>query len=369
MVALLLFIPTLYGMPQALFLLAIPAILTRKREWELRSKDGSLFSLVILLGIAALSALNNMIGIGRASGLSDALPFTVLHLVTFFVALNLDDDDLEIIIKLVGAEAVIVLIQFILGVNTFFVSHPDFKKFDDITYIYFIRPMGLSSSSSTVAFKLLCGIALLTARGFRRKHDFPILILMLAALGVNFNRTAIIAVGASLGLLFMVADRRPKIVALKIIFAATAMAVAWKLGLGRIVIDQFSRGRGTIDLSYRDVLWTQSFAHIAENPIFGNGSYKYMTPLYVYNASMEHAHNSFIEMLATHGIPIFSLYILFISKNIRGVNALALLPFIFLSMYQYGIFWGISFADVIFFRILMLPKRIEAADENTLPGR
>ncbi|MDX9826602.1 MAG: O-antigen ligase family protein [Spirochaetia bacterium] len=369
MTALLLFLPTLYKMPQALFLLAIPAILFRRREWELKGSDGSLRNFTILLALALFSTLNNIVGIGKASGFSDAIPFTFLHILTFFIVFNLDEEDFDTLLLLIAAEAAIVILQFTLGMNTFFRGHPDFKKFDSITYIYFIRPMGLSSSSSTVAFKLLCGLAFITLKGFKSKKYILLFALMLIALMANFNRTSIVAVGAMLGLKFLISNKRPLVLALKLISILLLAIVGWKMGLGKIVFDQFSRGMGALDLSYRDVLWGQSFRHIADNLFTGNSSYKYLTPLYAYNASMEHVHNSFIEMLATHGVPIFLLYIPLIALNIKKTNALALLPFLLLSLYQYGIFWGISFTDIVFFWILMFSNRIKDTDAYSIHSR
>ncbi len=134
------------------------------------------------------------------------------------------------------------------------------------------------------------------------------------------------------------------------IFAFVAVFLA--LGGLDIVLDQFFRGRGGVDLSYRDILWKQNFEFISKNLLFGNHSFKYLTLLDEYGF-YEHAHNSFIEMLSTHGLFIFLLYVLLIAVNVKRGNALLVMPFIILSLFQYGIFWGISFLDIIFFKLLI----------------
>ncbi len=124
--------------------------------------------------------------------------------------------------------------------------------------------MGLSSSSSTVAFKLLCGIAFITLKGFKGNKHILFFVLMLIALMVNFNRTSIVAVGAMLGLKFLISNKKPLVVASKLLSILLLAILAWKMGLGEIVFDQFSRGMGALDLSYRDfcgarvsgILWT-----------------------------------------------------------------------------------------------------------------
>jgi len=133
------------------------------------------------------------------------------------------------------------------------------------------------------------------------------------------------------------------------IFAFVAVFLA--LGGLDIVLDQFFRGRGGVDLSYRDILWKQNFEFISKNLLFGNHSFKYLTLLDEYGF-YEHAHNSsskcfppwIIHLLAVRSVDSRECQT---RKRAPGDAFHHSLPF------QYGIFWGISFLDIIFFKLLI----------------
>ena len=93
---------------------------------------------------------------------------------------------------------------------------------------------------------------------------------------------------------------------------------------------------------------------------FGNMSVKLW---YNHEGTLFHAHNSFVETLASNGIFIFLLYMFFVLKNLNRYNAKFVMPILVLSVLQYGIFWGISFLDIVFQYFLL---RVNKANESSL---
>jgi len=352
MLALTIFLPTLDGIPQSAYLLSLFILVFRCNQIELFQWRRGRISFAIILLIIVLGCINNFTGADRIGDAWDVIPFYLLHSLTFLIALCLNKRDLELIILLVAAEAVFVMIEFAMGVNTVFMSHPEFRRISDLQYLYFLRPMGLSSSTSTMAFKLICALILIDYIGRKSAGWRAVRIFLIVAVIVNFNRTSMVALAAYYAAKFVLDKNAPLKFTYKLLAIFAFVAVFLALGGLDIVLDQFFRGRGGVDLSYRDILWKQNFEFISKNLLFGNHSFKYLTLLDEYGF-YEHAHNSFIEMLSTHGLFIFSLYVLLIAVNVKRRNALLVMPFVVLSLFQYGIFWGISFLDIIFFKLLI----------------
>lgn len=242
--------------------------------------------------------------------------------------------------------------EFAMGVNTVFTSNPEFNRLSGLKYLYFLRPMGLSSGTTTMAFKLLCALIMIDYIGRKSVGWKIVRVILIVAVIINFNRTSMVAIACYYAAKFVIDKSDAPKLKYKV-FAILAFVVVLLVSGGvDIILDQFFRGRDSVDLSYRDILWKQNFEFISKNLLFGNHSFKYLTLLDEYGF-YEHAHNSFIEMLSTHGLFIFLLYILLIAVNVKRRNALLVMPFIILSLFQYGIFWGISFLDVIFFKLLI----------------
>lgn len=352
MLALTIFLPTLNGIPQSVYLLCLLIVVFRCNRIELSQWRRGKTSFSIILLIIVLGCVNNFTGADRIGDAWDIIPFFLLHSLTFIIALCLNKKDLELIVLCVAAEAIFVMAEFAMGVNTVFASHPEFRQVSGLEYLYFLRPMGLSSSTSTMAFKLFCALIMIDYIGRKNVGWKIVRIILIIAVIINFNRTSMVAIACYYAAKFVIdKDNSPKFKH-RLLAVLVLTAVFLALGGIDIVLDQFFRGRGTVDLSYRDVLWKQNFEFISKNLLFGNHSFKYLTLLDEYGF-YEHAHNSFIEMLSTHGLFIFLLYVLLIAVNVKRRNALLVMPFIVLSLFQYGIFWGVSFLDIIFFKFLI----------------
>lgn len=107
----------------------------------------------------------------------------------------------------------------------------------------------------------------------------------------------------------------------------------------------------SINSSGRKLIWLNYLQFIEKNPLTGNGSEKlYFTAKNKENQQVEliHAHNSFLELIGTNGLILGLMYLAMIILWWRGKNFPILITIIVYSFMQYGIFWGMSFLDVIF---------------------
>jgi hypothetical protein len=71
-----------------------------------------------------------------------------------------------------------------------------------------------------------------------------------------------------------------------------------------------------------------------------------------------HAHNSFIELLATNGALLSGFFLMILVVMWKKHNFILLLTILLYSLFQYGIFWGFSFLDVIFMSFLLSNKNL-----------
>jgi hypothetical protein len=114
-----------------------------------------------------------------------------------------------------------------------------------------------------------------------------------------------------------------------------------------------------LNTSGRILIWLNYLDFIEHHFYFGNGSNKLMmrvTNPETKEIVLYHAHNSFLEIIGTHGI-ILAVFYLFLYFLWWGkTNLPILLAILFYSMAQYGIFWGFSILDAIFIYFLIVPK-------------
>nr|WP_294858242.1 O-antigen ligase family protein [uncultured Fluviicola sp.] len=107
----------------------------------------------------------------------------------------------------------------------------------------------------------------------------------------------------------------------------------------------------SVQSSGRKLIWLNYLQFIEKNPLTGNGSEKlYFTAPDKENKKTDliHAHNSFLELLGTNGLFLGLMYLVMIVLWWRRKNFPILAAIIIYSLMQYGIFWGMSFLDVIF---------------------
>lgn len=126
-----------------------------------------------------------------------------------------------------------------------------------------------------------------------------------------------------------------------------------------------------VNASGRDLIWANYASFIENHLWFGNGSNKLMlrqcNPK-TGNYELIHAHNSFLMLLATNGLLIFILRIVWMLFLWERKNTILIITVLIYSMFQYGIFWGFSLLDVIFVSLIMSSINfipIERKETNT----
>lgn len=125
------------------------------------------------------------------------------------------------------------------------------------------------------------------------------------------------------------------------------------------IFEQLNRGKKEQDLSGRDLIWHIYLDNISNNFMWGNFSLR--NYLYIPIFEYMHAHNSFLMVFYTVGIVPAVLIIapIFFICALRLKNNLPLIGLFVFSMMQYFIFWGASFADIVFFAVLLNSKVIK----------
>jgi len=137
----------------------------------------------------------------------------------------------------------------------------------------------------------------------------------------------------------------------QVLISLLAIGVVWCVfQVADTILFQFARGNDSVDVSGRDEIWGLMFRFIKEHPLFGNGSIHYK--VYYSGGSIIHAHNSFIQLLADHGVIISSIFLLLVLSKIKKGNIIYVFSIFLTSMAQYTIFWGYSVIDVFFYALL-----------------
>jgi O-antigen ligase len=131
-----------------------------------------------------------------------------------------------------------------------------------------------------------------------------------------------------------------------------------------LLINQFTRGYGHVELTGRDIIWGIYSDYIKNHFLLGNNSQKYFINM---DGNTYHAHNSYLQLLATNGFIISLFYFILIIINIKKNNFPYIFPVLLFALTQYVIFWGISLEDVFFLYFLLSPKYFRKdPKENTI---
>ena len=370
MLGLLIFIPTLVYVPHYAYLMCIPYLIWHyysNRENKLLKNHllSNKIDLLIIGAIIFYGLLNNLLHYSIApAGFMSKIPFYVLIVLVFFIAKNLKKTDLRILIYLTIFEVGVAFCEMLFGVNTFFSSLEVYNKIEDFSQLYYIRPLGLSLNSSIIALKILIATLLTNKVNFNSKTKLGAQLILAFGTIITFNRTVIICVISYY--LFQIITQliKTKLTPKKginfiiiLLFAGIGLFTFLTLKSETLWL-QFTRGTGQLEFTGRDLIWENYKLFISENPLFGNGSYK----LRIEN---KHAHNSFLQVIATHGFLFLIGYIILIYKNLRISNLLPILLILVYSSMQYGVFWGISILDILLFFFLFNPLTFDNKEELT----
>lgn len=367
MIGFFLFLLSIDLLPHYFFVLLILLVIYKNRHeifyGKINKKDIVIVSLILC--ITLLSCINSLVHIKKLDSLFNLFPYTSLMLGSFVIGKYIPQKDIKILIILVTFEATIGIFEFLMGINTILIWKEYFVNYKLENYgaglFYFNTAFGISENSSSLAEKILMSILLIHYfKLFDKKRLiflFPILILGLV---FSFQRTSILVlvifyvlVGISKLWKFISAKRIALKLNLKlqiIIFFLIGISII-SVYKSKDIYNQFARGNEKIELSGREIIWPQFTNFIKENLWFGYYSQKFR--IKYTEKSTAQAHNSFLQVLANHGVIIFMFFIVLIVFSIKSYNWIYITALLIYSLFQYALFWGISLIDVVFFIFIL----------------
>jgi hypothetical protein len=218
--------------------------------------------------------------------------------------------------------------------------------------IYDHRVFGLSANSSVFAEKIYMSLILLVSiPGFLKQRTIAIGILVIG-LFLSFNRTAIISSLAMIPLFMRWHEINYKRAML--LLGSSAVAIYLVVDNYDYLLWQTTRSM-TGELSHSELsrmyLWENAIEKITENPLSGNGSLTFRVDDQILG-SAQHAHNSILMLVATHGIVISCFLLIYIGLSLNRNNFRPLAAIFFFSMTQYFVFWNLSAPDFILYWFL-----------------
>jgi hypothetical protein len=354
LIALFIYLGTTEFAPHYFQLFALPLIFFIERDnFKLVDK----YKLLTLM--VALCVVNETIGISFGSiivtNIFSIFPYFILIIFTIFLSDNINISIIKWILLFIGFEILIGIIQSLLGVQSF---NNSVSLMND-GLLYNQKVYGLSSNSSGFSLKIFLGLLLFV--GFRKKlsiNKYIYISLIIIGLIITFNRTYIFG-SVLFGLLYyyniISKKESSKMKRWFIYLGVSLFFVVLIISFREIILEQLFRGRTDLSesmsaLSERDLIYKYFWDFILENPWLGNNSFKLLFT--TFDGRILHAHNSYLQLFATNGILIGSLFMFFIIKHINKDNYIFVLPILISGLLQYSIFWGTSFQDLVFYVIL-----------------
>ena len=365
----LLFLPTLALVPHASFFFPLVySLIMTKGDIAKIKKDYFVVdrNLLIIILIIISCFFNLYFHLKPSASIVEFIPYTFLMLLSYFYSNQIKTSHLKVLIYLISLESIVVIVEYLLGVKTIIPQLIELNTVvsenPELNLLYDTRPLGLSSNSSSIAYKIL--LAFLLIDFLKLKENIFILIRVVLFVGIvlTFNRTVLIVVllyfflkllkpvlMAVIDFIYLKVNEKYKVL-IGIGFVSFMLIAGLLITYASTVFSQFTRDKGIAGLlSGRDEIWADFWKFIQSNLFFGNGSSKLLVDYY---SGPIHAHNSFLQIIANHGILISLLFLILLFTSIKRRNFIYVITLIFYSLLQYGIFWGISLIDIVLFVFL-----------------
>lgn len=326
--------------------------------------------LKIVLVIALLSAINecihqvigfNWLGGGDCillePGILEIIPYALLIFITIWAAKVCDIRILKWIIILSVFEIFVGIGELCLGVNSLFPdSTVEMGEFREGALLYNFKVNGLGVNSTSIGYKSF--LSLLIYERFpecRFMKRWLFILLCIVGTILSFNRTIMIGIAMYFGMFLLKKENRKYFVLLAIAILGLFLYIPT---LYDDVILQITRG-GTDAanlLSGREDIFPLYMSFIKQNFFLGNGSFKLF---FMSSGVMLHAHNAYLQTVATNGIIISFFYVILISVLVNRYNYRYAIPILVCGLSQTFILWGTSLPDFIFYVLMVnicLPK-------------
>ncbi|WP_436872829.1 O-antigen ligase family protein [Acinetobacter haemolyticus] len=355
MLALILYLSTTVFFPIYIIVLIVPLILAKgfifkQYSGRIKYNSSELLGYITIGGAACFITIFNIFNGSVVPNIQDKsllgdVPFIFLVLISLILGKFLTLKDLRVIQFLIILEIFIGVLEYISGVPTFFKNITAVTELADSDILYQKKVFGVSANSSALAAKVvyLATISFMTdnlRKVDNNTIDKIIGLIVIIGLFITFNRTAILAVFLSFLFFYGRNIRNLIVIFLPLI---TIILFKWEE-----IYEQLTRGKNTVDYSGRDQIFSYFYNFWIDNPLLGNRGAKLWWDSY---GSVWHAHNSYLEFLASNGIIVFLFFIIGWLLIFRKALVIAF-PVLIYSLSQYGFLWGLSFYDVVLAAIM-----------------
>jgi len=364
--ATLLFVPTTFVVPNVgLVAFALFSIIVYQPSFHRTDRLFFAFAIAVfanaVLGIAIEQNFPESIFV------NNGLVGAIILLLAYLSAQTLSDTTLKLLLLFVIFEAIVLIFQVALGVRYFFESQAMYlptnvefqpgQNIGDMDLLYFVRPMGLSQSSSIVASKIFLGLLLTYLVPMRRTFKLAIMAFLFAALITSFRRSNIASAAIFFVILVLLDIRnngwrfRHSLLAGALIASATLYTTAILVQLTRnfaSTINEINIDLLILQLSGRAEIWQETVEFISHHLFFGNFSTRYQI------STGHYPHSSYFSLLSTHGLFVSVLAMSFIIRKLRAKPQcfVLMVPLLFNSIFSDDLFWYISVFDIFVLYLL-----------------
>ena len=360
--------------------------------------------LVVLILVSSI--LNKIFNGFEIMGLRDYYAAFYLFPLLIWVSKYLANAKIfKFLIIITVLESLVAVVEYITGTRTFFQDLGPSSTFTDRSLLYMSRCYGISANSSVLAVKVFIALILIDYCKFKKAMQWLLRIILFLGLFISFSRSVVLCLllywllttcitmikaykrrelmktvtfqwsvlitflaivfYSSLSVQFQRGEHQAEnpfkekvtVGSTERIPQSTAEKHALDLKSGEVDPqlqkwgDKIMNGAQNVQSSGRKIIWLNYINFIQDNLFFGNGSDKLMYREWMpakKRYKLVHAHNSFLQLIATNGIIIALLYFFFYLWNFSSKNYLPIIIIILYSIFNYGIFWGFSYLDAIF---------------------
>jgi hypothetical protein len=410
--AFLLLLPTFYGIRAEFFILfmgvvfageraALASILTDFRKEPFCRAS---FPIWLVAGITVLSLFNKIINGHDILCASDYYASFYL-LPGLFLCSKLLKNPLfyKTLILITAVEVLLGVVQYFMGIRTFF-SGLGSQYITNYSLLYDSRVYGLSSNSSMLAYKAFLALLLIDVAPIRKSFlEWLLRVVLVIGILLSFSRSVVLVmiVYFFIQVIYLLIKYRKEAwgvsvfqsaalcLGLTLIFLSPlkmqltrnemqaektsglelkeedhpkncAESHALPMSKGETDPEKMKLGdkllvNNGMQTSGRKQIWLNYINFIEDHFWVGNGSDKLMLLSWhpvLQKYKLVHAHNSFIQLLATNGIVLFMMYMVLFVSLFRKTNLIPLIAIVLYSVANYGVFWGFSYMDLVFFIFL-----------------
>jgi hypothetical protein len=356
-----LYLSASFGLPHWVMLCAfIPAIYLNRNEIAVKIQSILAGRIEFTNGLWILLGISTFVGINAIFHFNfEALVYPALLFSSGLMALGLSRNDFRWIASFAAIEAIVCMIEYSLQLPSILPWIETKGMLTDSGLLYQNRVYGISDESSNAAQKMLLGLLALPVfvNDKDQKLKIALSILIGAGLVLSFNRTVLLVTAVYLFASFVVEfGKRPlsktKVRKLSIfLLAGLGFIFALLIVGGDKILAQFTRGTGALEMAGRSDVWIYCKDFILSNPLWGNAAEKWYFGSY-------HAHNSYLQIAASYGIPALFGYLLLIVTGINQGNAIRISCLLVYSFFQYGFGWAFSLFDLFLLSLILHPNSL-----------